>query len=181
METGVAARSRHHTGTPAPPQHSYGLTIVSTANSGGGLPDFGVFHYEQTYTVYVDVRRTVEDPAPSWTLQYAVLRGAAPQAGAAKSPGASPQGLVPPFPVTKELPQWPAELVQKYLHRLIVVYAIIDPEGKFVQMLVKQSPSPQLNEPLLEALSKWVFRPGELDGNPVVVKALLGIPLSLPD
>jgi hypothetical protein len=164
-----------------PPQRTYGLTIVATANSGGGLPDFGVFHYEQTYTVYVDVRRTVEDPAPFWTLQYAVLRGAAPPAGAAKSPGANPQGPVPPFPVTKELPQWPAELVQKYLHRLIVVYAIIDPEGKFAQMLVKQSPSPQLNKPLLEALSKWVFRPGELDGNPVAVKALLGIPLSLPD
>ena len=88
---------------------------------------------------------------------------------------------MPPFPATKKLPEFPVELDQKYLHRLIVVYAIIDLEGKFVQMSVKQSPNPQLNKPLLEALSKWVFRPGELDGNPVAVKALLGIPLSLPD
>ena len=181
METGVAARSRHHTGTPAPPQHSYGLTIVSTANSGGGLADLGVFQHEQVYTVYLDARRTVEDPASSWTLQYAVLPGAAAPERAAKSSCRSQEGLVPPFPVNKELPQWPVELAQKYCHRLIVVYAIIDTAGKLVQMSVKQSPNAQLNNPLLEALSKWVFRPAELDGNPVAVKALLGIPLSLPD
>jgi len=180
LETGAAARS-HHTGTPAPPQRSYGLTIVSTSNSGGGLADLGVFHNEQVYTVYLDARRTVEDPGPSWTLQYAALPSAAAPESAAKSSSRSQEGLVPPFPVNKELPQWPVELAQKYWHRLIVVYAIIDTAGKLVQMSVKQSPNAQLNKPLLEALCKWVFRPAELDGNPVAVKALLGIPLSLPD
>ena len=72
------------------------------------------------------------------------------------------------------------ELVRKYLRRLIVVYAVIDTGGKLQQMSVKQSPDPQLNQPALTALEKWVFRPAELNGEPVAVKALLGIPLSLP-
>jgi outer membrane biosynthesis protein TonB len=43
-----------------------------------------------------------------------------------------------------------------------------------------QSPNPLLNEPVLEALAKWTFRPAEMHGAPVAVKALLGVPLSLP-
>ena len=36
-------------------------------------------------------------------------------------------------------------------------------------------------EPVLNALAKWIFRPGELNGERVAVKVLLGIPLSLPE
>jgi hypothetical protein len=46
---------------------------------------------------------------------------------------------------------------------------------------VLQSPSIEFNQPLLDALQKWVFRPAQLNGQPVSVKALLGIPLSLPE
>lgn len=165
------------------------MTIVSTSSSGGGLADFGVFRNERVYTVYLDMRQTLEDPAPSWTLQYAVLRGADPAPGASGSPitiqqGASPngggQGLVPPFPLAKEQPNLPLELVQRYQHRQVVVSAIINKEGKFEQVVVKQSPNAQLNGPLLEALGKWVFRPAEVNGETVSVKALLGIPIVLP-
>ncbi len=181
LETGAAGNPAARSATPLIPRGSYSLTVVSTAQSGGGLPDFGVFHHEQTYTVYVDVRQTVEDRTPSWTLQYAVLAGSAVQESAVKSSERSHEDLAPPFPTTKELPQWPVELLTKHQHKLIVVYGIIDKEGKFGQMLVKQTPSPQLIEPLLEALSKWVFQPSELDGVPTAVKVLLGIPLPLPN
>jgi hypothetical protein len=87
---------------------------------------------------------------------------------------------VPPLPLVKEQPHLPLELAQKYQRRLIVVSAIINKEGKFEQILVKQSPNPELNGPLLEALNKWVFRPAEFNGQTVSVKALLGIPVSLP-
>lgn len=179
LENGTAGKPASSTGSPVPPQRSYGLTIVSTANSGGGLADFGVFSHEQVYTVYLDMRRTMQDPAPSWTLQYAVLRETASQTGAAKSSIQSQEGLVPPFPVVKELPELPVDLVHKYLRRLIVVFAIINREGKLEQMSVKQSPDIQLKKPLFETLSKWVFRPAELNGEPVSVKVLLGIPLWL--
>jgi len=186
---GTGAKPMVRQAAPAPPQESYSLTIVSTSGSGGGLADFGVFRSERVYTVYLDMRQTVEDPAPTWTLQYAVLRAAEAAAGASGSPitiqqgpsaNGGGQGLVPPFPLVKEQPHLPLELLQKYEHRLIVVYAIINKQGKFEQVAVKQSPNAQLNGPLLEALDKWVFRPAEFNGETVSVKALLGIPIALP-
>ena len=62
-----------------------------------------------------------------------------------------------------------------------MVYAIINTDGKMEQVSVKESPDTQLNEPVLNALAKWIFRPGELNGERVAVKVLLGIPLSLPE
>jgi hypothetical protein len=40
-----------------------------------------------------------------------------------------------------------------------------------------QSPNIQFNEVLFPALDKWVFRPATVNGNPVAVKALLGVPI----
>ena len=62
-------------------QISYNMNIVSTASSGGGLPELGVFQNEKVYTVYLDMRANDEDPTPSWTLQYAVLQPAAGDPG----------------------------------------------------------------------------------------------------
>src|SRR5262249_56837028 len=59
---------------PAPPQllTAYGMTVVSNAGSGGGLPDLGVFANEQVYTVYLDMKNKSGGVAPSWTLPYAL-------------------------------------------------------------------------------------------------------------
>jgi len=151
------------------------MTIVSTGNSGGGLPDFGVFLHERAYTVYLDMKQPNGTPRPSWTLQYAVMPVNPP-----KTSVTSTEGVVPPFPTSKIQPEFPADLAQKYDRRLIVVYAIINTEGKLQNVTVKQSPDPQLNPSTIAALSKWVFRPAELNGEVVAVKALFGIPLSSP-
>ncbi len=170
--SGAAGKSTWHVA----PQTAYGMTVVATASSGGGLPDFGVFADEKVYTVYLDMS-SADDPAPALTLQYALLRDPSADSGASRSA----EGLMPPFPVVKDMPQFPVELVQKYLRRLIVVYAIMDTRGKLQQMLVMQSPDDRLTSRILAALNKWVFRPAELKGQPVSVKVLLGFPLSLPE
>jgi TonB family protein len=146
------------------------MTIVSTASSGGGLRDFGIFRNEVVSTVYIEMTHS-PTPAPSWTLQYSLLQ---------KGSGMSPERVVGPFPIEKEKPQFPLEVVARNLGRLIVVYAEINVEGRVVNTRIIQSPNPLLNSPLLEALAKWAFRPAESEGKPVAVKTLLGIPLSLP-
>jgi TonB family protein len=88
--------------------------------------------------------------------------------------------LVAPFPINKENPQLPEEIVAKNPSRLVVVYAEISNDGKVEHPRIIQSPNPLLNEPVLEALAKWTFRPAEMNGTPVAVKALFGVPLSLP-
>lgn len=156
-----------------PPQTAYGMTITSTADSGGGLPELGVFAHEKVYTVYLDMRGTTADHAPSWTLQYARLRSANEVAAA----NAGQEGLTPPFPLVKEIPKLNSELIRTYLRNVIVVYAVMDTEGGLQRLAVMQSPDARLNPSVLAALTHWKFQPAQLNGQPVPLKILIGIPL----
>lgn len=144
---------------------SYGLTIVSTGNSGGGVGDFGVFNDETVFTVYLNPATSPDDPAPPWSLQYAVLDTA----------GLALRDLLPPFAVKKPAPVWPTDLLTRYRGQQIAVYAVIDAEGRMQYLKVLQSPSARLSEGLVAVLEQWVFRPARMNGKPVAVKAVLGV------
>jgi hypothetical protein len=176
--TGTAARSVTLGPAPRPLQTSYGLFVVSTERGGGGLPFFGVFGDQQVYTVFLDMRETESDPTPSWTFEFALARPPAPEDAATLA--SIQQGLVLPFPVVKKRPALPPELVRRHLGKMIVVYGVIGTEGKMEQMSVKESPDPLLSQSALQALNEWVFRPAQLDGRPVIMRALLGMRLWLP-
>jgi hypothetical protein len=161
-------------------QTAYGMTITSTASSGGGLPDFGVFQNEKVYTVYLDMRADDEDPAPSWTLQYAVVQ---PPADSAANGAISKrvQGTpTPPYALFKEIPVLTAQLASTGAHQLIVASAIMDVTGRLEQVSVKRTPDNQLIAPVIEALSNWTFQPAQIDGKPVALKILLGVRLAPP-
>ncbi len=146
------------------------MTVVSTASSGGGLEDFGVFENERVFTVYIAMKRNPEDADPTWTLQYALL----------KSDSVSSSGdlqVAAPSPVMREWPQISPELEKKYAQRQVVVSAVVDKEGKVGHVAVKETPDPRVSDPIVQALSKWVFRPAQFNGQPIAVKVLLGIPL----
>jgi len=174
---------------PAPPRTSYGVSIVTSGSTGGGLPSMGVFTNEQVYTAYLDMKWANGAAAPSWTFEYAVIPKTAAPAGPntparnneMKLPTQGQQGLVLPFPMVKEQPVLSAEVVRKYLRRVVIVYAVLNADGKMEQMVVKQSPDAQLNEPVINALSKWTFRPAQFNGENVSVKVLLGFPLALSE
>jgi hypothetical protein len=157
-------------------QTSYGMTITSTASSGGGLPDFGVFQNEKVYTVYLDMKASDEDPAPSWTLEYAVLQSVADPAG-----GDSSNRIVgtptPPYAILKQIPELTPGLA-KCAHKLIVASAIMTAAGKLEQVSVRQAPDSQLVALITEALNNWTFRPAEIGGKPVALKILFGIQLA---
>jgi hypothetical protein len=155
-----------------PPQTAYGMTISSTADSGGGLPDLGVFAHEKVYTVFLDMRTMSSDRNPSWTLQYARLRSAAE-----KDPNPSSEGITPPFPLSKELPHLNSELIRTYLRNVIVVFAVMDTEGRLQRLSVLQTPDGRFNSAVLAALTQWRFQPAQLSGQPIALKVLIGIPL----
>ncbi len=163
-----------------PLQTSYGVTVISTENSGGGLPYVGVFSNEQIYTVYLDMREKASDTTPSWILEFALFPGSSGTTGVSHNPAESKEGLILPFPITKKIPDLPTDLVRNYLNELVIVYAVINAEGKAEQLSVKQSPDSLLNTPIMNALSEWIFRPAQLNGEPIAIKTLLGIPLWIP-
>jgi len=82
--------------------------------------------------------------------------------------------VTPPFPSYKETPRLFDELSQRYDGREVVVYAIINSEGRFEQLAVKESTSVVLNSPILYALRRWAFRPAQVGGKPVVLKCCPG-------
>jgi len=153
-------------------QTSYAMTITSTASSGGGLPDFGVFENEKVYTVYLDMRADDEDAAPSWTLQYAVLQ---PPVG---DPAERIRGTpTPPYATLKQVPEFSAEIRANCAHHMIVASAVLNATGRLEQLSMKQTPDPRVTAPLLEALKNWTFQPAQIDATPVALKILLGIRL----
>ena len=154
---------------------AYNMTIVSTSHSGGGLPDLGVFQDEKVYTVYLDMRANDTDPAPSWTMQYAVLQPADPPGVAVQRITGTP---TPPYAMLKEIPELTPDLARKLGRRLIIASAIMDADGKLEQVSVKQSPDVDVANPIIEALKHWVFEPAQVDGQPVALKILLGIRLA---
>ncbi|MGZ7064628.1 MAG: hypothetical protein ACXVKD_17390, partial [Candidatus Angelobacter sp.] len=157
-------------------QTSYNVNIVSTASSGGGLPDLGFFQNEKVYTVYLDMRANDEDPAPRWTLQYAVLQPAAGDPGG--SAGQIRGTPTPPYAMLKEVPEFTPEQIRKSGQKLILASAIIDASGKLEQVSIRQNSENQLVGPLVEALQHWIFQPAQIDGQPVALKILLGIRLA---
>jgi hypothetical protein len=62
----------------------------------------------------------------------------------------------------KEAPEFPAD--REYRQQMTVASAILQADGKLEQVAVRQSPEPQLAEPLIEALQHWLFEPGKIDG-----------------
>jgi len=165
--------------TVQPLQTSYGLTVISTENSGGGLPSFGVFSNQPIYTVYLDMRQTENDVHPSWTLEFAVISEPDKPANSADQ-SRSLQGLILPFPAVKESPVLPDELVLQHLGKMIIVYGVVGVGGGIEELSIKESPDARFEQPVLDVLRRWKFRAAQLNGESVSVKLLLGIPLWLP-
>ena len=147
------------------------MTVVSTASSGGGLEDFGVFNNERIFTVYIPVKPTPEEADPTWTLQYAIIKD-----GSVSDPRS--QQVVAPSAASTEWPQIPAALQKRFATRQVVISAVVGKDGKVSQVAVKRTPDMRISDPIAAALKKWIFHPAEVDHQPVSVKILLGIPLS---
>ncbi len=164
---------------PRPVKTSYGVFIVSTETGGGGLPSFGLFTGQQVYTVYLDMRDDERDTVPSWTIEFAAIRGTTVQATRVRTKTRR-RGSFVAFPSRQETTGIPGRVGPTGLGKTVIVYSIINTEGRMEQLEIKDSPDPRLNDFVLDALREWVFRPAILEGSPVPVKALLGIPLGLP-
>jgi hypothetical protein len=153
-------------------QTSYAMTITSTASSGGGLPDVGVFQNQKVYTVYLDMRDGDNDSAPSWTLQYAALQPKDPSA--IRIVGVP----TPPYATLKQVPELPAELSAACSRKLLIVSGILNTKGKLEELSIKKTPDPRVNELVTEALANWTFHASQIEGNPVALKIVLGIRLA---
>jgi len=86
-------------------------------------------------------------------------------------------GIHVSVPGEKEIPEMNAELIRRYIRRMVIVYATMGTDGKLQKLSVRESPDVRFNRPILAALNHWSFRPAQLNGQAVALKVLIGIPI----
>lgn len=80
-------------------------------------------------------------------------------------------GLMLPQPLTRPAPEYPPIAIRAGRSGRVVLRAVIDTDGAVGEIQVVQAPRPDLGlvAAALEAVSRWTFEPGRLDGRPVAV------------
>ncbi|MBE2213544.1 MAG: energy transducer TonB [Opitutaceae bacterium] len=79
----------------------------------------------------------------------------------------------PPVPTKTPPPTYPASL--KGVNGMVAVVVIIDESGSVVDATVTKSSDPAFENPSIEAIKRWKFKPAEKDGQ--AVKAKVTIPV----
>jgi hypothetical protein len=150
----------------------YDLNIVASGGSGGGLKDFGVFHNEAVYTVYMDVSDVIPG-SRSWILQYADYVGSRTTEINLDGPPAPQSMLEPPIATTREAAPAPATSTSG---TMTVVTGLINAEGKFTSPRVLQCSTEDRGKQWLATLEKWRFQSASKAGKPTTVRVIIGIP-----
>jgi protein TonB len=81
----------------------------------------------------------------------------------------------PPVPVRTVAPEYPDELKRDRVAGVVLVKIEIDAQGNVVSVAVQKSSNQAFEQPALEALKKWRFKPAQQNGNPVPAK--LNVPI----
>ena len=89
------------------------------------------------------------------------------------------RGVTPPQLIYKIEPEF-SEQARKAKYQGVVVLAIdVDASGNVRNIRVRQSLGLGLDEKAVEAVSKWRFRPGVLNGRPVTTEAVVQVSFQL--
>lgn len=89
------------------------------------------------------------------------------------------RGVTPPQLLYKVEPEF-SEEARKAKHQGVVVLTIeVDPNGNVRNVRVRQSLGLGLDEKAVDAVSRWRFRPGVLNGKPVTTEAVVQVNFQL--
>lgn len=79
----------------------------------------------------------------------------------------------PPVPTKTPPPAYPSSL--KGVNGMVAVVVIIDEKGSVIDATVTKSSDPAFEDPSIDAIKRWKFKPAEKDGQ--AVKAKVTIPV----
>lgn len=75
-----------------------------------------------------------------------------------------------PEPIHRVSPQHPAELRRQLVNGEAVVEGLVGIDGRMADATVASATHPEFGEAAAAAARQWEFRPGEVDGQPVVMR-----------
>lgn len=80
-------------------------------------------------------------------------------------------GVTAPVPIRTVEPEYSEAARKAHASGSVLVYAEIDPQGKPRNLRIVQSMGMGLDEKALDAVARWLFKPGMKNGRPVTVRA----------
>jgi TonB family protein len=84
--------------------------------------------------------------------------------------------IAAPVAVSKVDPAYPADAMRDNVEGTVTLYAVIHADGSVSGIKVLNSVDPRLDQAAERALSRWQFRPGTKNGDPVELEAVVQIP-----
>lgn len=81
----------------------------------------------------------------------------------------------PPVPVRTVPPTYPSELRREGVSGVVMVKCQIDTQGNVTGTEVEKSSNPAFEQPAVDAVKRWKFKPAKQDGVPVVIKVSIPI------
>jgi len=135
----------------------------------------------------------VQAEAPlTFRFETTLAINAAQPTGQANSAAATASGAVPPlavrvspgvlqgFLVDDPTPVYPPEAKQNHIQGKVVLALTIDKAGTAKDIRVLTSPDQTLTDSAIAAVSRWRYRPYQLNGSPVDVQSTVEINFKLP-
>lgn len=84
-------------------------------------------------------------------------------------------GVISPVIISKVEPEYSEGARRLHWTGTVVATGVVREDGTITQIRIPNSPGMGLDDKIVEALSKWKFKPGELDGMPVPVRMEIAI------
>lgn len=88
---------------------------------------------------------------------------------------------VRPTPVKTPPPEYPNKLRREGVSGIVALKVEIDETGAVTACAVSKSSNPEFEQPALQAVKGWKFKPAQKDGSPVKVSMVIPIKFSLDE
>jgi protein TonB len=88
---------------------------------------------------------------------------------------------VRPTPVKTPPPEYPSKLKQGGVSGVVALKVEIDENGAVTACSVSKSSNPEFEQPAMDAVKNWKFKPAQKGGNPVKVRLLIPIQFRIDD
>ena len=151
----------------APPTAHKGPSVIGPIDPS--LPPEKILSGKEVYTLHVNMPN-LTSVSGNWTLNFAQL-------DEGDLPYNKPKGVLSgPIPQRKVDPKYPQTLIKEKVDGEVILYAIIRKDGTVDSIQLVRGIDPQLDKNSMDALSRWIFRPGARDGQPVDLEAVVHIP-----
>jgi protein TonB len=84
-----------------------------------------------------------------------------------------------PVPIRTMAPDYPAELKRSNVQGVVSVTVVIDESGSVIASEVLKSTNAAFNQPAINALHKWKFKPAKLGDKSVKVKVTIPVKFTI--